>query len=179
MAKLSSNNSVALGGNAFMVNTISSLTWMMLCILCGASLVSWSPAKAAVFTVGSLGAPNNGGGGNVCMDVGLARLKPGTLVIAFPCHASGNQQFELSGTTIYAMGGTRCIDVKGATRGSQVDSSICTGRANQVWVYDDPTPGSILNPISGLCLDATTMTNNVVLVINKCNGSAGQIWQIK
>src|SRR5262245_35285295 len=81
------------------------------CIMSGVStsLVSWSPASAAVFTVGSLSSPSNGGGGNVCMDVRGASLNLPTQVVVFDCHASPNQQFELSGATIYAMGGTRCI----------------------------------------------------------------------
>jgi alpha-galactosidase len=142
---------------------------------------STAPASAAVFTVGSLGSPSEGGGGSVCMDVNEDLLTPGNPVIAFHCHASGNQQFEFSGKTIYAMGGTRCINVKGAltAAGTPIDSFTCNGHANQVWVYDRLNAGSIRNPVSGLCLDATTMADHVVLVINPCNGSAGQTWQIK
>jgi len=159
------------------------LTGAALALAGGAFLASPTvPARAAVFTVGSLGQPWNGGGGSVCMDVSGDSLTPGDPVIAFHCHASGNQQFEFSGTTIYAMGGTRCIDVKGAARtpGTPIDSYTCNGQANQVWVYADaPYAGSIRNPVSGLCLDATTLADQVVLVINPCNGSAGQTWQIK
>lgn len=112
------------------------------------------------------------------MDVSQASLKPATPVIAFDCHASGNQQFELSGTTIYAMGGTRCIDVldRGTAAGTPINSATCNGTPAQVWVYNK---GAFVNPNSELCLDATTMQNHVVLVINPCNGSAGQTWQIK
>jgi hypothetical protein len=154
------------------------------CIMCGVGplLVSWSPASAAVFTVGSLSAPGNGGGGSVCMDVSRASLNLATPVVAFDCHASPNQQFELSGTTIYAMGGTRCIDVLfgGTTTGTHIDSTTCNGTAAQVWMYNGAAHlGSFFNPHSGKCLDARTMQSGLVLVIDPCNGSPGQLWQIK
>jgi Ricin-type beta-trefoil lectin domain len=77
------------------------------------------------------------------------------------------------GTTIYAMGGTRCIDVlaRGTAAGTPIDSATCNGTPAQVWVYNK---GAFVNPNSELCLDATTMQNHVVLVINPCDDSPGQ-----
>jgi non-reducing end alpha-L-arabinofuranosidase len=133
-------------------------------------------AYAAVLSVGSASNPFNGG--YVCADVSGGGISSGNKVQAWDCHAGPNQQYEFLDETIYTLGGQRCLDVfaGGTAAGSKVDSAICNGTAAQKWFYEF---GQIYNPNSEKCLDATNMANGTQLVINPCDGSASQYWQIK
>ena len=142
-------------------------------------------ARAVVLSVG----PTNGTfGGYVCADVTGGSLTPGTPVQAYDCNGAPNQQFELNGFTIYALGGQRCLDaaftVNGTTGG--VQSNVCNGSMNQEWYYapggDLLVGGQIVSfgSDSELCLDATTTANGVQLVTTVGNfGAISQNWQIK
>jgi hypothetical protein len=138
-----------------------------------------SPTEAAIFSVG----PPNGSTGNfVCMDVSGNSLTPGTPVIAYDCHAGPNQQFQFAGPrgrTIYAESGQTCLDVQGAAfaDGTLVQSFTCNGTVAQQFLYD----GRIVNFRGELfkCLDAGDRANLTQLVINTCDGSPSQQWQIK
>ena len=135
-----------------------------------------SAAHAAVLSVGSATNPFNGG--YVCADVSGGSLTSPTKVQAWDCHAGPNQQIEFLNETIYTLGGQRCLDVfaGGTAAGSKVDSATCNGTPAQLWYYEW---GEIYNPNSEKCLDATNMANGTQLVVNPCNGSASQYWQIK
>jgi endo-1,4-beta-xylanase len=142
-----------------------------LCALAPAS------AKAAILTSGPQSPPY---GGYVCADVINNSQTPGTLIQAYSCHGGSNQDFELIGTTIFALSGTRCMDVEGngnnGAVGTPVDSYTCTGGANQKWYY---SYGRIISLQTGLCLDATASTSGTHLVVNRCNGANSQQWQLK
>jgi hypothetical protein len=141
------------------------------------SLLGSSPARAAVLSFGNF--PGNVFGGDNCADVRGGSLANGTPVDAFNCTAAPNQQFEFNGKTIYALGGQTCLDVASPnsmpTAGTLVDSFPCNGGPNQQWTYSN---GEIINA-SGLCLDATSGGPGKQLVVNTCDGSANQQWQIK
>ena len=86
--------------------------------IAGAGLSTFlaSSAEAAVLSAGvtansTTGAVNPPFGGNMCADVAGGNPAAGTKVQVFGCHAAPNQQFELNGRTIFAMGGQRCLDV--------------------------------------------------------------------
>jgi hypothetical protein len=146
----------------------------------GVLTLGGSPTAAAVFSVG----PPDGAAGNfVCMDVSGNSPTPGTPVIAYDCHAGPSQQFQFAGprgTTIYAESGQTCLDVQGAafTDGTPVQSFTCNGTVAQQFLYG---AGRILNFRGELfkCLDAGDMANSTQLVINTCDGSPSQQWQIK
>jgi Ricin-type beta-trefoil lectin domain len=148
----------------------------------GAGLLTFdaSPTEAAILTVGAgLGPPYGGG---TCADVRGNSLAPGTPVQAFECLAGPNQQFELYGAptlgTIYTEGGQMCLDVVGGgtAPGTPVDSYTCNGTPAQQWYYDD---GLIVYGRTDLCLDAGNMANTTQLIVNTCDGSNSQQWQIK
>ena len=135
-----------------------------------------SPTEAAVLSVGGGVAPF---GGATCADVNLGSLTSGVKVQAWDCLAGPNQQFEFYGQTIYTVGGQRCLDVLGAgtASGTTVDSATCNGTAAQQFYYDN---GHIVyTHAPGLCLDAGNMNNGTQLVVNYCNDSNSQQWQIK
>jgi hypothetical protein len=99
------------------------------------------PAHAAVLSVSD---PTTSYGGYVCADVSAGSLgtPPGNpvKVQAWDCHAGPNQQYELNGTTIYALGGQRCLTVNWPTQqvppGTTVVSIPCNGSVGvQPWVY--------------------------------------------
>jgi hypothetical protein len=133
------------------------------------------PTEAAVL---STGAPNGSFGGYICADVRSGDIASGTPVQAYDCNAAPNQQFELAGITIYALGAQRCLDVLygGTAAGTKVDSATCNGTGAQQWYY---YRGQLVNINSGKCLDAGNSVNLTQLVINSCNNSNSQQWQIK
>jgi hypothetical protein len=135
-----------------------------------------SQTEAAILSVGGgFGAPF---GGFTCADVAGANIAPGTTVQAWDCLGGPNQQFEFYGLTVYTVGGQRCLDVvdAGTAPGTKVQSFICNGTVAQQWTYAN---GAILYPFAGLCLDAGGMANGTQLIVNVCNASNSQFWEIK
>ncbi len=156
----------------------------MLAAVAGGAIAMFGAASAhaAVLSVG--GTNGTTIGGYVCADVAGGSVTSGTKVQAWDCHAGPNQQYELSGETIYTIGGQDCLDVAGAgtAPGTAVQSYTCNGTPAQTWYYYN---GEIINihEINGEntfnCLDAWNEANGTPLVVNTCNGSASQTWQIK
>jgi len=142
-------------------------------LISGAISLLGSPlAHAALLTVGASSPPY---GGFVCADVRNASSTSGTPVQAFDCLGDLNEQFEFIGEQIFALGGTRCLDVSGSL--TVVSNTCSSSSASQRWYFID---GEIVNIKYGDCLDATNMANNTQLVINQCNTSVrSQNWQIK
>jgi len=143
--------------------------------------------KGAILTVGAgFGQPY---GSDVCADVASGKLASGTPVQAYSCSAGPNQQFELYGSTIYALGGQRCMTVQGSgiAPGTPVVSSVCNGSAQQQFYYLAGVAnysGQIIFNLNlygyaNRCLDAGNLADGTQLVINECNGSNSQVWQIK
>jgi hypothetical protein len=144
--------------------------------LAGGAFLSVHAAPAAVLSVGGgFGPPF---GGFTCADVGGGNIAAGTTVQAWDCLAGPNQQFEVYGETIYTLGGQRCLDVAGAgtAPGTRVQSYTCNGTVAQKWNYVN---GAIVYPNGSLCLDAGNMSNGTQLIVNACNASNSQSWQIK
>ena len=124
-------------------------------------------------------------GGYSCADV-AGGVPPtsakSTPVIIFDCHGWFNQQWTLQKQTIFGLGSTgptqTCLDVRfaGTTPGTLVDLAVCNGTVAQRWFFSN---GQLINPNSHLCLDAGNRANGTQLIINTCNGSDSQQWQIK
>lgn len=70
----------------------------------------------------------------------------------------------------------RCLDIKGnaTTAGTEVELWDCNGLGGQKWVQQ--TNGTLLNPQSGLCLNAPTA--GVVATIQRCTGAANQQFSV-
>jgi cytochrome c len=144
-------------------------------VACGFAVLTAPGAHAAMLTFGR-GTTTAGGFG--CADVNGGNITPGTPVSAFDCHGAPNQQCEINGRTIFALGAQRCLDVfyNNQVPGTKIDSATCNGTNAQVWYYYN---GEIKNFSSNLCLDAGNGANGTQLIINTCNGSSNQQWQIK
>jgi hypothetical protein len=140
-----------------------------------------SSAEAAVLSAGvtaniTTGAVNPPYGGSKCADVASGSVADRTKVQIYDCNAAPNQQFELSGRTIFALGGQTCLDVvnNGTTPGTLVQSFHCNGTTAQQWGYNN---GKIQNLFSSLCLDVAFFDNGTQLKLNKCDNAVR--WQIK
>ncbi|TDC44346.1 right-handed parallel beta-helix repeat-containing protein [Micromonospora sp. KC213] len=71
----------------------------------------------------------------------------------------------------------RCLDVPGATNGTQVQLWDCTGAANQTWTH---TSSKQLMVHGTKCLDAIGqgVSNGTAVIIWDCNGQANQQWNV-
>lgn len=147
-----------------------------------------SPIEAAVFSVG---APDGSIGNTVCMDVSGNSIKSGTPVIAQECHAGPNQQYQWAGPkgrTIFTVGGQNCLDVfnQETADGTLVQSVTCRTETDTVrllaqeFAYENGQIIFLKPDQQGhrKCLDAINGIGEQ-LVINTCNGSDSQQWQIK
>jgi Ricin-type beta-trefoil lectin domain len=107
-----------------------------------------------------------------CLDV--ANGDPdGQRVIMWPCNGQHAQQWTAPGDgTIRAYG--RCLDVRGGAlaNGSPVILFPCNGNRAQDWVHR--RSGSLVNPQSGRCLDASPTG----MIIWDCHGGANQRWGV-
>jgi hypothetical protein len=65
----------------------------------------------------------------------------------------------------------------GTANGTQVQLYDCNGTAAQKWTY---TSGTLVNPVSGRCLDATgaSSANGTRLQIWDCTGASNQKWTV-
>jgi hypothetical protein len=126
----------------------------------------------------TFGPPFQPFGGFRCADVGGGNIASGTVIVAYACNGAPNQQYEFNGETIYALGAQRCLDAlgNGKVPGTKIDSATCNGTQAQAWYYYN---GQVINFFSALCLDGGNGNNGTQLVINACNGSTSQQWQIK
>jgi len=148
---------------------------------------------------GAFGIPEVPGqpyGGSFCADVVGDNSAFGTAVQLFNCHGGLNQQFSIMlqtstnepanltlGLTIVAMGGAACLTVPASPSNSlpipvTIDNCAGASQAVQIWQY---VGGQLqINPLAGTpggCLDSGGP--NTPLVINNCNSSFSQQWQIK
>ena len=144
-------------------------------------------AEAALLTTantaagpGSLNPPY---GGTKCADVDGNNPASGTKVKIYDCHGAPNQQFELNGKAIYALGAQTCLDVVGPNNasivkdGTPVQIYTCLGDNNQSWHYYNGQIQTSLYNTSGheLCLNAGA--NGQQLTVVDC--SYASRWQIK
>jgi hypothetical protein len=145
------------------------------------------PTGAAVVTVGVSNPPENLDQ-STCMDVQGNNPTPGTVVIAYMCHAGPNQQFQFQGTTIYAMGATRCLEADLISPGPtpladhiEITSQVCSGAGNQQFSYENgQIQTTVTAPEQGpppFCLSGTlgSQLGAQPCIVNTAN----EQWQIK
>ena len=93
---------------------------------------------------------------NTCLDTAGGSAGDGAAAEINTCAGSAGQQWTAaSDGTLRAQG--KCLDITGAatTAGTPVELWDCNGGANQQWKN---TNGTLLNPVSGLCLDVSSGT---------------------
>lgn len=135
--------------------------------------VQGAAADAAMLTVGpALPGPY---GSNMCADVELNSLTPGTKIQTYSCFGAGNQQFMFYARTIYALSMQRCWEATSLTIGARVVSAVCNAsKHEQQWQY---TNGYIRNWWSALCIQGGV--GHTALTLQQCVKIADQQWQIK
>jgi glycosyl hydrolase family 92/ricin-type beta-trefoil lectin protein len=70
----------------------------------------------------------------------------------------------------------KCMDVvrSGTTAGTLIDLYGCNGTGSQQWQM--VSGGTLVNPESGLCLDAPSASPGAQLELATCDGSSGESW---
>jgi hypothetical protein len=86
-----------------------------------------------------------------------------------------------TGSAVRAVGAGKCLDVPNSTTtaGTQLQTSTCSGRANQAWTR---TPsGQLTVTLDGTteCLDAYGQRTQpgTAVVIHPCNGQGNEVWR--
>jgi hypothetical protein len=162
-------------------------------ILASAALfVIVPPARALTIAQQSNQAVRDGSPVYACVDVAYGKMTNGTSVGAFPCHNGINQKWIYSngqflgiGSNESAVGGTnKCLSVAGnsSASGALVELHTCeSGNTSQLWqATGNGSQSIIVNIGSGKCLDSQgQIGSNLHLIINTCNGSAGQTWDLR
>jgi hypothetical protein len=130
-----------------------------------------------------------------CVDVQNASTATATPVGPFPCNNQFNEQWIYENGRFIGIGTHNatitsttlietCLSVHGNTTasGAGVELDTCRrGNESQLWdVRGNGTSSQIVNVASGLCLDSRgEIGGGLQLIINICNGSAGQNWLLK
>ncbi|KAJ7238352.1 ricin B lectin domain-containing protein [Mycena haematopus] len=104
----------------------------------------------------------------------------GSTLQIWECAAGNtNQEWTLSGSTIQWTGENSCVDL---TNGNVTDGNVvqiwsCTDGPNQQWTLTTGATETITPWTSSTtCLTAPTNANGGKIVVEPCNGSAGQKW---
>jgi hypothetical protein len=127
-----------------------------------------------------------------CVDVGGASTADGTIVGPFPCNNQFNEQWIYAngqflglGTVGFGAGAVnKCLSVHNdsTAAGTGVELDTCIpGNTSQLWdLVGDSLVSEIINVGSDKCLDSLgRIGGGLQLVIETCNGSAGQKWNLK
>ncbi|KAJ7089318.1 hypothetical protein B0H15DRAFT_949292 [Mycena belliarum] len=151
------------------------------CVSAGSASQSWTILGSALQIFG-----------NKCLDVNGGSTASGTKMQIWTCGTgNANQQWSLSGSAIQWSGRSSCLDLSGGrlTNGNVMQIWTCNGGTNQKWTRTTgpgtttpppppPTTGNKIKPdsSSATCLTAPSNTNGAKVVVQPCNGSAGQSW---
>ncbi|RBP12249.1 ricin-type beta-trefoil lectin protein [Roseiarcus fermentans] len=149
--------------------------------------------KANALTITQLSDQNvkNGFAITACVDVGGASTANGTKVGPFPCNNQFNEQWIYLNGQFLGLGtccgngtfpgASTCLSVhdNSINAGSLVELDACVIR-NSTQLWEPRYDGSIINMGANKCLDSQgQIGGGFQLVINTCNGSAGQKWNLK
>ena len=131
-----------------------------------------------------------------CVDVDGANTADGTIIGPFPCNNGFQEQWIYHNGQLLGLGTdgccktavNKCLSVHGNSKvpGAGIELDTCvSGNGSQLWFVEGSVgPGGnlseIVNVASGFCLDSRgEIGGHLQLVIEPCNGSAGQQWDLK
>jgi len=131
-----------------------------------------------------------------CVDVGGANTADGTIIGPFPCNNQFNEQWIYKNGQFRGLGTdgccttavNKCLSVHGNSKapGAGIELDTCmSGNGSQLWFVEGSVGpvgnlSEIVNVASGFCLDSRgEIGGHLQLVIEPCNGSAGQQWDLK
>ena len=130
----------------------------------------WTPTERSA----TFGQVTNGLGN--CLNVTGRNVANGATVGTATCVASLSDTWTFAGDgSVRALG--RCLEIKDAAvaDGTLAWSNACSGGAAQVWQLRPD--GTLINPLSGKCLDSTQGATSVA--IQPCTGAQNQVWTIQ
>ena len=92
------------------------------------------------------------------------------------CDGSPGQDWTVTTSGTLQVNG-KCLDIyrDEKTNHAPVELWTCTGGANQQW---QATAGTLVNPVSGKCLEDPSTTPGAQLEIYTCTGGANQQWNL-
>ena len=172
-----------------------SLSMLGVVLLPGLLIASAPEASALTITQQSnktVGTPP--GVATACVDVGGASTANGTPIGPFPCNNQFNEQWiyqngQFLGLGTVGGGGAvnKCLSVHGNSTapGAGVELDTCAGGGGQFWLISglaspNGNHSTIENLTTGFCLDSRgEIGGHLQLVVEPCNGSAGQQWDLK
>jgi Ricin-type beta-trefoil lectin domain-like len=173
-----------------------SLSMLGLVLLPG-FLVAGAP-QASAFTITQLSNQSVGsppGPATACVDVAGASTANGTLIGPFPCNNQFNEQWIYQNGQFLGLGTVgfgaaavnKCLSVHGNSTvpGAGVELDTCAGGGGQLWLVEGVVSlagnhSTIENLATGFCLDSKgAIGAGLQLVVEPCNGSAGQQWDLK
>jgi hypothetical protein len=145
----------------------------------GPLLLRFTGGSGFLFDVDTFVLPGPRGPGQLtgkdgqCVGVRDGVSEDGKAIVMWSCNGNVDQKWTLPGDgTVRSMG--KCLDVEnfGKGNGSVTHLWTCHGDSNQIWV---PQPnGTLLNPISGRCLDAP----GTRLQLWDCHAGSNQRWKL-
>lgn len=125
---------------------------------------------------------------NACVDVGGANTANGTIIGPFPCNNQLNEQWDYQNGEFLGIGTHdsvgKCLSVHGNSTASgagiELDTCSATNTSQQWVISGNGTSSQIQNVRSGKCIDSLgQIGGGLQLVIEPCNSSAGQQWELK
>ncbi|KAJ7745830.1 hypothetical protein DFH07DRAFT_924578 [Mycena maculata] len=150
------------------------------CVAAGSTSQSWTVSGSTLQLYGTK-----------CLDVTGGATANGTPMQIWTCTTGdANQQWTRTGGAIQWSGHSSCLDLTdgSVTSGNVMQIWACTGGPNQQWALTSgpgsgstppPTSGETISPgaSSTTCLSAPTNADGAAVVVEACNGSAGQSWK--
>ena len=168
-------------------------------VLLPALLIASAP-QATALTITQLSNQNVGHPfpfpATACADVDGANTADGTIIGPFPCNNGFNEQWIYKNGQFRGLGTdgccttavNKCLSVHGNSKapGAGIELDTCiSGNGSQLWFVEGSVGpvgnlSEIVNVASGFCLDSRgEIGGHLQLVIEPCNGSAGQQWDLK
>ncbi|KAL5247467.1 hypothetical protein ACHWQZ_G019370 [Mnemiopsis leidyi] len=115
---------------------------------------------------------------NLCLDTfGAADHYHTVKAGLYYCHNQGGNQVWIFTPDCRILQGDFCLELAGSRRGEPV-LGLCKKKSQyQTWRYDTHTK-QIRHVHSNLCLDRAERKSDEFVLVNKCSGAPGQIWEV-
>ncbi|BCL82212.1 ricin-type beta-trefoil lectin domain protein [Ktedonobacteria bacterium brp13] len=113
-----------------------------------------------------------------CIDDSASQSWNGNVIQLYGCNQSPAQTWTLNGnSTISVFGKCMTASNNGTTSGTPIVLYDCSAASSQIWQYQQ-TNGNLLNPASGLCLNAPSTSGGTQLTLAACAVTVSEAWTV-